>query len=308
MIRVGAAQSYVRVDFNVNNCDYYVERRNNRHHNKIALYKKENNDRKNITGTGIDVTNRQIKQLIGGLDSFLATGLYYDAINDILKTKPADRMRLMIELFGMVDNGDIIREIKNNCKEIKGKIDKLIKPRMENPQLQYDEINEKIIKLNEERASLLDELSQTENKIQDYTKILANIRPCADVIRELKACENHLADKNNILSTILIDTDIKFAEPVTLTTSEYKKLFELSNTYIESPDEISREIFTLAARLPSAPVSDKIFSQESAALQVLDDLADKLQKNNTATRPIILSCENVEPTRKRIIEFITYPY
>ena len=95
---------------------------------------------------------------------------------------------------------------------------------------------------------------------------------------------------------------------MTLTTSEYKKLFELSNTYIESPDEISREIFTLAARLPSAPVSDKIFSQESAALQVLDDLADKLQKNNTATRPIILSCENVEPTRKRIIEFITYPY
>lgn len=160
MINTDARIAKIRVEFTVNGTQYYIERSDDRNHNASILLcvgsdyvanpttgngTGNGNGNGNGTGTGtgngktivwtnitdisVDSTYRRVKQLIGTVDQFLSTGLYYEFRNDIIGMKRADRNKLLPELFGLVDNESILKDVKSKIKTIKDKIAVLVKPR-----------------------------------------------------------------------------------------------------------------------------------------------------------------------------------
>lgn len=116
----GATTMAVRVDFEVNDVKYYIERvdRSNNKSSVIRLASLKNGVEELITGESIPDTYNKMRQLIGTLDEFLATGLFYDNENDIVRLGRAARRETLSRLFGLVDNDKVIKEEKKKLKEL----------------------------------------------------------------------------------------------------------------------------------------------------------------------------------------------
>lgn len=112
----GTTTLAVRVDFEVNDVRYYIERvdRAGGKSSTLRLCKNE----ELITGESIPDTYNKMRQLIGTLDEFLATGLFYDNENDIVRLGRSARRETLARLFGLVDNDRVIKEEKKKLKEL----------------------------------------------------------------------------------------------------------------------------------------------------------------------------------------------
>ncbi len=298
MIRHGANKSYVRVNFNVNGVDHYVERSYVRgdHRATIKLCKRGEPNAAtwtNITGPTVDSMNKTISQLIGSLNQFLATGLYYDSQNDVLRTPPADRMRLMTMLLGIVDNSSIIKELKNTEKTIKAKINQLVKPRLEHPQDDYDAIEDQLLDLITKRDATRNELAQIEAKYRDISLQAAQLRHHSIVAGELAAARDDLSRVTAKHSRLVIEREVKYAEPLTLGPGEQAALAKTAAQQLPNAEDISRELSIVDAMLPRDALPDpKRFGLEPSISGAVDALRVKLQDIRQRPRPTVQPCES----------------
>lgn len=198
MIRNGVDNCYIKCKFQVSADTYIIQRTDSRsRHTKVRLYKIETKDgvaaNTNITAETIDATYRIIKGLIGSLDVFQTTGLYYDPNLDIVKMKNSVRMQILPELFGMTDSESILAEIKTKIKHVKQQIAALVKPRAAVcPTIARDNL---LIQLAAAKQSVVDktrEQEQIKAEIESSRDYLRKSRDPTIVRRELDQLETEL--------------------------------------------------------------------------------------------------------------------
>ena len=214
MINHNAKSASVRVDFTVNGTKYFIARTDVRNisHANIMLCRYEDSW-VNITGVSTTETYIKIKDLIGTSSQFLSTGLYYDAINDIIRMTGTDRMKILPNIFGLVNNETQIRDLKIKMREIKLKIDALIKPRMDKPkelleiaQTDLDEHNELLICYTSE----LDDLNKN---YDDAKQKYAGIRPRNELLSDLVI---HTCHRDTLIEKLKnkVELVVSYAEKV----------------------------------------------------------------------------------------------
>jgi len=121
----GSSTLAVRVDFEVNDVSYYIERVDQRNKSSTIKLCKFNSDGRTedlITGESIPDTYAKMRQLIGTLDEFLATGLFYDNENDIVRLGRKARRETLSKLFGLINNDNVIKEEKKKLKDLNAKL------------------------------------------------------------------------------------------------------------------------------------------------------------------------------------------
>lgn len=203
MIRHGARSSFLRIEIDVNGTRYAVERRDDRgKHTKVALSRFQDNNWANITPRAIDETYRQIKQLIGSLDQFLLTGLYYDSYNDVIKMNKGDRMRILPELFGLTNNESILRDIKAKLRGVKAEIDKLAKPRSGTVIEERNKVKAELDDLTRHQNELQAEMTALDRQINELRETISGVRPRAVIEQELKYLNDSIATKRAELAQL----------------------------------------------------------------------------------------------------------
>lgn len=235
IIRYGAKEAMVRVDFKVSGIEYYVERIIQKSDNSaIKLYKFANDVWINITGVTVDVTYKTVRQLIGTLNQFLSTSLYYDPSTDIIKQSKSDRIKSIPELFGMTDNESILRGVRTTLRSIKEKIDKLIRPRLTNPQDDHDNLSNQIVLANESKERLVQIQSELNAKIAHLENKINNSRSIYAVTQDITNVTNLLRELTDKRDRIVIDVEIPYISPehmITLTPVELSRFTDMVNNY-----------------------------------------------------------------------------
>jgi DNA repair exonuclease SbcCD ATPase subunit len=107
------AEAVVTVYFVVNNTRYKITRRVNGAKSTATLQEYIGDKYVGVSSEdNLVKINKRVHQLTGGADQLLCTSLYYDQSGDILKMKPTERMRTLMDLFGGVNNGDLVSVVK----------------------------------------------------------------------------------------------------------------------------------------------------------------------------------------------------
>jgi DNA repair exonuclease SbcCD ATPase subunit len=295
MINVNAKKSRIRIDFVVNDQKYYVKRTDdNLKHSTIVLCKEKIVENvstwKNITETGIDITYRKIKGLIGSLDQFKMTGLYSDPSKDIIKLSKADRMKLLPELFGLVDNKSTVNDLQSKLKTIDEKIKTLVKPRVENPQKELDELNEKLNVTTTMRNNLRVELTAKVLHIEQVKSEWLNLRSNQIVNNELIDAKKKHQNIRNQLSTIKPEKEIAHAESISVTQNEIERLRQLSNIVIVPSKELSTNIAILQTQVSAIPLHYDV----EKSLSRKNELESDLKHIKSLINPLITNCVLIE--------------
>lgn len=247
MIRAGARAAQVKVDFAVNGVEYYIQRSFDRDkHSKHGLFKYDakNSTWINITGDSISSTYKKLRDLIGGKNKLLTTGLFYDPNLDLIKMGRADRMKIFPELFGMIDNEIIIKEMKSKSKIAKDKIDKLVKPRGD-PTSEIAEITNKIAQLNEECEKINARITSGELEYANLVGIVSKLRPQDEIHREINHLNTMRKKFEEELSKIKILYDVESAEKIILSDTEKIKLSNLAKVPHSDIKIMQKEIILL---------------------------------------------------------------
>ena len=266
IIHHGAKNCYIRVDFEVNGRRYYVERHEDRlKHSKIMLCVEEIKDNVptwvNSTERAVDETYRKIKKLIGSLDQFLATGLHYDSLSDITRRTKTERMKVLSELFGLIDNEAISAELKKQEREYNNKKNALIKPRIDDPQKDLDEAAQRLKGVVTLRADKKSEIEALTVRVDAIKIELSKMRSHDIVAAELSNTRGQLTKSENILNNTInqITTEVKYAEPAS---GDEKELQRLAST----PAVCSIEETTAAINVLNASIPDEFKKYDYAAV------------------------------------------
>ncbi len=303
MINVDAKDSRIRVDFMVNDKKYYVERKDDSgKHTKIILCREDGNIHDqtqwtNITEIAVDSTYRKIKQMIGSLDQFYATGLYYDSINDIIKMSKSDRMKLLPELFGLVDNEIILKDIKAKMKLAKDKIAILVKPRMEDPQAELDSLKGRLESTADTRIITAKSLEDTNKSIDETKNKLLGLRSRSHVAKELAQTISSAESMINKLDNIHVETEVKFAEPIHLKPDELKMLRQLVTTITEPSNDLSVKIAVIKSTGAQKYLSVDIVSLMGLKAK-LEQTRNTINVKNTQVER--MQIENTEEIQKEV--------
>lgn len=257
MIHTGAKKSSIRVDFVVNTTSYYIERTDDRlGHQCVKLYRYDANTWVNITTKSIDETYKLMKTLIGSLDQFQSTGLYYDSINDIIKMTKSERMQILPELFGMTDNISVVKDIKSNIKSIKSKMNTLVKPRLLDPHgdlanasIEYKSLQQERHEVNIKYTKIIDEIELLKislSCLRDYKLVSLQY----DTSLQLR---DQLQSK---LEKIIVSEHVQFATPITISDREKVRLEKLSLTTTRSSADIKEEILRHRINVPNVNIEE----------------------------------------------------
>ncbi len=265
--RNGSERMSVRVDFNVKGVDYYVDRAYSKSKAIVGLYKKENDAWVNISGGSIDNTNTMICNLIGTIRQFLATGLYYEAREDIFRLGAADRMKLLVELFGVIDNSSIIKDIKRTIAATNKKIAKLVVPRQGDHKTDLVAINAQLLEQQALRAQLAAELSEIDTSMNTIRARIVALRPIDQVSAELTMAEQSLARARRELAQIHVEQEVNHAEIVTIEPAKRIELQSKCDPSLPSCDQLSKEITHIKAVLPPASGMSAAQLAEGPALE-----------------------------------------
>lgn len=119
MIRRGATNSSIRCEFVHSDTMYFIERNESTTKlNKLTFGSVVDGNETNLSEPTADATYKKIKQLIGPLAQFQATGLYNDPSHDLAQMGKADRMRMLPALFGHVDQTPCLDVLKQQKKQL----------------------------------------------------------------------------------------------------------------------------------------------------------------------------------------------
>jgi hypothetical protein len=118
-------QSHIAVTFISNNVKYVIDRVDTKTNTKLKLVSYANGTETIITPKDVTTCYQVMKKLIGTVDQFLSTGLYYDNSNDIVRMKNADRLKILPELFGLTDNEHLIKEVRAKIRSLSNELDLL---------------------------------------------------------------------------------------------------------------------------------------------------------------------------------------
>lgn len=272
MIKRGEKKSEIRVDFVVNNTKYYIERKDDANkHSSVYLYRKDNETWTNITAVSIDTTYRLVKTLIGTLDQFQSTGLYYDSINDIVKMTSTERMHVLPELFGLTDNSNIVKDVKVNMKTIKDKINALVKPRLLNPHDDLEILNNELEDLYNERQSRLDEHTKLIDEISSLKIKIGNMRELPVVESQLNQLQNKINQLEVDIQKINIEKNVEYAEPIVITPNNKLKYLDLSMQTCEDSTSIQLEIAKISVNTPQSDIKTLEKQKQSIESKLIDN-------------------------------------
>ena len=216
LINHGSRDSYLKIIFESNGERYCIERRDTcSRHSKVTLYRLTNDGDVNITGETVDATYRKMRELVGGLDGFLATGLYYDAQQDLVRIGKADRMKLLSRLYGLSDNEHLIKDIKAKIKELKATIAAVPTPKSDDPVALLRKLeksrDEAIARIKEAKV----ELPAIRANIDRIQSMLANRKRLARLREEAEKARDERSKLAAELAQIRIEVEVPFAEPAT---------------------------------------------------------------------------------------------
>jgi DNA repair exonuclease SbcCD ATPase subunit len=247
MINHAAKSSYIRVDFIASGVLYYMERKDTRGnaHSKISFCRQDGATFTNITGVSITETYAKIKRLIGTLDQFLATGLYYDSRNDITRMLSRDRMKLLPELFGLVDNESIVREMKTKITNIRAKLSGLVKPRIDDPVAVCAKYRSELGDVAARITSIQAIITALSAEINEHTTKYAHIRPLPMLTAALTAVRGQISQLKAQKGALHIEQDVRYAEPIAGDKAELKKSIIAS----KSSNDIKSRIATISAKI-----------------------------------------------------------
>lgn len=253
-----SASSYtLTVEFCVDHTDYVIVRKGDRSRNPKLEFMKINVDSsgkivEHLTKPTIPETYREIKKLIGDEDRFLATGLMYDSLQDLARMTKTERLTTLSSLFGLIDNTNIVKNLKDKIKVEKNKLSKLIKPRVDDPAAEIEKIKLDIDKIEAETAQRRIDLSDLTEQINTLSAKLLNICDAKKVEHEIEKCKARLQEYHNELNALPEQAEeIEYAEPVKLTAAEVKSLENLISGPRPTIDveHVANEIVTLEAQL-----------------------------------------------------------
>jgi DNA repair exonuclease SbcCD nuclease subunit len=247
-IRHGVKQSMVRVDFQTQTDKYFLERRDDRNKNTFITFGHFKDGKwENSTGKSVDVVYSDLAKIIGTLDDFLATGLYYEGLNDLCKVGRSDRMRILPMLFGMRNNDQVIKTLKKKLSDTKAALAKLKKPREEASKTQ---VYMKEAMDNEARG---DELSRKITAMQKQVTLLGDIgRPARVVAQELMETQNQVAalTKERLNVESHITERVRYAEPISCSQQDIQLSHENITT---SSASLGADVVAIEAKLSVIP-------------------------------------------------------
>lgn len=296
MINTTSNRAHVRVYFETNNAKYYIDRTDDRSkNNKIQLCKMNTttDDKwENITDISIDTTYRKIRGIIGPIEHFLSTGLYYDTLNtprDVIKMNKVERMRILPELFGLTDNESILKDIKTKIKTIKEKINLLVKPRGSATDEQIANNLSQTNQLQQVTDELNAALQITSTEISIYTTLLHNQRPAKTVQRDIDAAKRKMDALHVELETL--KTQPMSSTPVApckLNATEIDSLRKTAQINTQPSSSLSTQIAIIINSLPVESYNIKILNKQ---LEIY-----KQQRSVLKTKEVILQPQStVDP-------------
>ncbi len=228
MIRFGTKKLSVEIEFVVDNKQYVIKRSRegkNQPHvlavmdlgeqpaststdiststNSTDMETKPNvHEYRNITPSTIVETNKLISDLIGSLDDFLSTGLYYDNRCDIIKMKPTQRIKELSRLFGLDNIETIVKNATAVAKDAREQLKKFIKNVVENPQQEHNNVSEQIKSCNSEIALCNNDLNDLERQRNDNTAARGQLIAYNKTQEQLAQCNIDLAVIERTINTL----------------------------------------------------------------------------------------------------------
>lgn len=162
-------QSHVNVKFISNGVRYSIDRIDTKTHTKLKLISYIDGKETPITPIDVNKCYQQMRKLVGTVDQFLSTGLYYDNIYDIVRMKNCERLRILPELFGMTDNENLIKTIRAKVRSLNNELDQITSgvPTEDLPTLikSLENIKEEISTTSNESDKLLSLINSTSESI-----------------------------------------------------------------------------------------------------------------------------------------------
>lgn len=217
MINDNSEYSYVRVDFISNNTAYYIERKDDRkRHTTLRLFEMVGDQPRNITAETTTKTYTKVVTLIGSCAQLLATGIYYDWTNDITRVSPAERARLLSELFGLSNVDAILRVVKEKIKAQEKILAGLTVPRVKESAVPAAEAA--LTSLRQEKAALVGELRQVSAEAAELAASISGIRnPTAIRADMFELAPVSVADPAPVVSASAADRKLAASATLSLT-------------------------------------------------------------------------------------------
>lgn len=268
IIREGATSASLRIEFTINGIAYTITRDFDKtRHSKHSLIC----NGVNITEPSITATYKKLTTLLGSLEKFLATAMYYDPSHDLFRMGRADRLRMLPELFGMIDNEALIAEIKQKAKTVAAELSKLVKHRHD-PTVEIASLE---AKLTESSVSL----SAKQELINTLEATLAHARGKTTGVRRVATIEREISAQKLLLKDLKPLPECDSCPRVVLTreaAAEYAKECERGTDIGRDPTDVAAAVRAAEHALAG------IKPQQFTAAQLQSALA-KLSANLAAT-------------------------
>jgi DNA repair exonuclease SbcCD nuclease subunit len=227
MINNNKKESFISIELLVNNDTYTIERKDDRlYHSTVRLY---NSKKVNISGVSLKKTYDKITSMIGTYTQFAMTSLYRDNIIDIMKVNKTERLTVLSELFGLVDNKKLIDSLTTQEKKLKNEISELKTPRFDSKTIDSD-IQIKTLQLKDKEV-LKESLDAKFKSIMEY-----------------ESTKKMIAKKRNELS-VLISTSSSNNDTSLLSKHNEKLLMKLLQDTTTQIDELHKELISLGDAL-----------------------------------------------------------
>ena len=268
IIHHGARESHLVVEFMVNSSKYIVDRMNRATQSILKLYEVRGNARVDITEASIDATNRKLRGLVGTLDQFLATGLYCDASNDIIKQMtPSARAKYVCGVLGL-DSETTSKRLKEEIKGLRAQIDAIPKPTMKDVGALLDRERENVSLLRGKIEVLTRDICAIDEEI---ARASIPMRTSNEINAELDHIRGEITRAREQTTKLRANQieEVQFAKKVILSEEDRTSLYALAGKKCRDIAAISAEILTLgAARWRDAGLAGEPSSIEDAGILI----------------------------------------
>src|SRR3989304_2080248 len=297
MIHIGTKTSQVKITFVVNGVRYYISRRDKPPHAEICLSKYINEKWENITEKTTTETHHRVEGLIGDLDEFLTTGLYYEAIHDIIRMDKMERFKVLPKLFGLIEGNILIKELKSKLKEIREKKLSLQKSRIDDPIKLMSEFKLRLEETKKRLIKTICELNEIEEKKNIMISQLGEITD-DNKLSNVKETINQLITANKKIETDISELDKKIT----------KEIYNLElNTEIVDPTDL-----LIKPQIPINIIGDitelkKIITEYESdkdwkGLKELEHIRDLMNNINIAGKSIEIITKEIDKLKSVLQE------
>lgn len=253
---------------------------------------------RNITPSTVVETNKLISDLIGSLDDFLSTGLYYDNRCDIIKMKPTQRIKELSRLFGLDNIETIVKNATAVAKDAREQLKKFIKNVVENPQQQHDIVSEQIKSCNTEIAVCNNDLNELESRRNDNNAARVQLIAYNKTQEQLAQCNIDLAVIERTINTLsqsiteFVYNNVPNVTAVTFT--DYAAYTAAMNRPTHDIVAAGQKLIALNATAPKKPAEARPREQIELLQQRLQSIGVAAQYDETLEQKIKLALEYIK--------------